>query len=123
MTPEQIDALSGQELDKAVAHAIELTFSAVTTKGEYDQKTTTTIFHSETGQMFRPSSDWNDAMFAAEKAGLFDATSRVTPTLRRFNGKWQFQHINQNGSTTQCNKTTDHSGPTTICREILKLYT
>lgn len=57
MTPNEIDAMpAGAELDALVAKALGVT--------DYKPGSGRT-------RLFKPSSDWNDAMRAAEKCGLF----------------------------------------------------
>lgn len=65
---------------------------------------------------FMPSTDWNDAMFAAEKAGLWD----WNVALRCADGTWVVDSIDQWGSL-YCDEAKSESGPLCICQAILKL--
>ena len=77
MTEHEISNLQpGQELDRLVAEACGMPSRIASGKCEvgYNYKrgdgTVTSAWRD-----FRPSTDWNDAMLAAEKAGLFHFTT------------------------------------------------
>lgn len=120
MTTEQIDVLeAGLDMDEAVAEVCGVAgfphSSGVWLTGGADGK----------GDVpFRPSSDWNDAMYAAERFGLWTSilfgavgpcSSGVPP---KEYGCFQFD------MTHGCNVrfSTASTGPLAICRAILKLH-
>lgn len=95
MTDAQIDAMqAGSEMDAAVLGAIQLS----------------SLRHHN----LRPSSNWSDAMFAAEEFGLFD---------RHVFGRdnvycvWEINGPNEAVFAVA----TGATGPLAICRAILKL--
>lgn len=68
---------------------------------------------------FRPSTDWNDAMFAAEKAGLFDGEPDQCGELFRLSRDWDGWDAERMAG--QCINGSSHiSGPLAICQCILR---
>lgn len=71
---------------------------------------------------FRPSVDWNDAMFAAERFGLFkspDESNRISMTLGHDGQQWSVQECYEPPLSFIGIKAP--TGPLVICRAILKL--
>jgi len=112
MTDAEIDALeAGRELDRLVA--LECGFTLVYDNG-YDGEFKAELWPEEP-RVFRPSSDWNDAMWAV--VNFFGST------------QVNVAHVGRNGGDTPwhvwvdevpCIETQAASGPLAICRAILK---
>lgn len=65
-------------------------------------------------EAFRPSTDWNDAMLAAEKADIL----QYDHILCKDRDEWLFRTDDETGSTILASA---HTGPLAICRAILTL--
>lgn len=104
MTTSEIDKLeSGVELDRLVAEAIGM-------------ETSTAILMPLSTSKFKPSTDWNDAMEAAEKVRLFYPDSFLDFD---YACRWRVQELDT--CTPEVQVITEHkSGPVAICRAILK---
>lgn len=108
MTDAEIDALeAGRELDRLVA--LECGFTLVYDNG-YDGEFKAELWPEEP-RVFRPSSDWNDAMLAAEKAGLFDEGF--------LEGYWSVKKWDSYDPVA-IEIASHQSGPVAVCRAILK---
>ena len=150
LTDEQINALeSGPEMDRLVAEACGETVKygsfaspvcfneSVSWRGYYVPYTADTFETSGVHKLEQPpegfewgrptlafSRDWNEAMFAAERFGLFEITKLghvkdLTATLTRHDGLWEFGLSEMDSGPLL--KTESTSGPLAICRAILKL--
>lgn len=72
MTAKQINAMdAGPDMDRLVAEAIGIPVQLINTDGADNEPVRADTTDELCGLAFRPSSDWNDAMLAAEKFGLF----------------------------------------------------
>ena len=72
---------------------------------------------------FRPSTDWNDAMWAAEKVGLFSSLRCLWKDQAKGN-RWFVVWINMDGTVGQGLESIwayGESGPLAICQAILRL--
>ena len=111
MTDAEIDALeAGRELDRLVA--LGCGFTLVYDNG-YDGEFKAELWPEEP-RVFHPSSDWNDAMWAAEKAGLFGTMEYA---LEQSVDGWMIVDAVFDRPTLAC----DDSGQLAICRAILKV--
>jgi len=82
MTDEQIDAMdAGPEMDAAIAAACGIEHAASTEIGLCRLKPEGRTVETE-WQPWRPSIDWNDAMFAAEKCRLLEVYALERIPLR-----------------------------------------
>lgn len=122
MAESEIDALEeGFALDIKVAKACGIKCLCSTPVDRYYQPTgepTSLVVDDGNGdtRRFRPSSDWNDAMMAAEKARLFYPDGFLDFDYR---GEWRVQELDM--CTPEARIITSHdSGPVAICRAILK---
>lgn len=114
MTAEQIDAMeAGPEMDAAVGEACD--FESGIVNGECLRGT------DDFPEMvaFRPSTDWNDAMFAAERFGLFDCEVGHEGSLYKNSEIWAVDRV---VGAIQVLVATAPTGPLAICRAILKLH-
>jgi hypothetical protein len=103
MTPQDLS-----DIDRQVAEAIGLEYEML--QPAYLDSPACFL---ESRREFRPSTDWRDAMFAAEKAGLFMGDGA---TIYQRDDK--FWAIGFAGSTKLL---MDESGPLCVARAILKL--
>lgn len=137
MTNEQIDALTaGQELDRLI---FDLCWVIEDYGGDTD--------NWPKMEAFRPSTDWNDAMLAAEKAGLFHFTTiqgdqdklwmrpntQFQAFLTRDCGHWtvKIYRYFAGYATGILNRALEHqsvstlaedkSGPVAVCKAILRM--
>lgn len=101
----------GYELDKAVAEACGIAVQFIEHRGT---KALVRVPIDGDRVLFRPSIDWNDAMLAAEKVGLFDEYS-----LSRYETGWSLEDFQSNGCSTFL--MSHASGPVAICLAILAL--
>jgi hypothetical protein len=121
MTADQIATMeAGPECDRLVAEAIGWTLDeeyAPETNGpglfwrDADGKETQWRAHE-----FKPSTDWNHAMFAAERFGLFGEPHRFG--LWKSGGNWC---VGMDEYPLEPGNTEAPSGPLAICCAILKL--
>jgi hypothetical protein len=123
MTDEEIDAMeAGPEIDEATGKACRLEACVLRVRGHADQCLRGTDNFPEMVP-FHPSTDWNDAMFAAERFGLFKTRkvdhSEVCGMVWQCNDMWasgvydcDWGHVVHAEAPT---------GPLAICRAILKL--
>ena len=116
MSAPKVYHKASYELDKAVAEACGIQWY-----NPYDFAPSVWIRQSlESGRQFSPSTDWNDAMLAAEKCGLFDMSTH-TVALDFSRGKWRVND-GQGGSFSGAEIYSEHeSGPMAICLAILKI--
>jgi hypothetical protein len=110
MTPTEIDNLpAGAKLDVLVAQAIgDIALAHKVKHGQFDNGE----------KSFRPSADWNDAMWAAEKINdLDDGIGLCLSACGGVDGwtGWTAQFIGENG------RAFDKSGPLAIARAIAKI--
>lgn len=113
MTTEQIDAIeAGPEMDRMVAQACDLD-PPFLLFGE-----TSVGVHSQ----WKPSTDWTDAMHAAERFGLLrDNEHHDTRVLGvEADGVWVIFHLD--GPVVSGFICRAPTGPLAICRAILKLH-
>jgi len=103
MTPTEIDALeAGHELDDLVSQAID----------PWENLAGVNL-----STQWRPSTDWNDAMFAAEKCRLFVNDRFLDNDVT---GHWMVQVVDW--CDAEAAWISRHpSGPVAICRAILKV--
>jgi hypothetical protein len=104
--PSTLEA--GPELDRRVAEAI-------------DDKVAGRLKHARiSSPYFKPSTDWGDAMEAAEEFGLFDPPDRAWPILGKSGTLWVVYNCTsmEEISTPIADALT---GPLAICRAILAL--
>lgn len=102
MTDAEIDALkAGVELDKMIAESIGMQYAGFCRRGPVYRFDINSIYADdyECGVSFRPSSDWNDAMW------VLTAITKARKLCRKKHG------VRVEDST---------SGPVAICRAILK---
>lgn len=112
LTDEQIDAMeAGEEMDWAVAAVVGLRMIPME-EGPSEQHPYPWISRRKVTRP-RPSKDWKDAMFAAERFGLFDVEHRCELTCNH--GEWIVS------SELREPVASSRSGPLVICRAILKL--
>jgi hypothetical protein len=110
MTNDEIDKLeAGRELDRLVA--LNCGFTLVYDNG-YDGEFKAELWPEEPKE-FHPSTDWNDAMWAAEKIGLF---GRLGNCLYQSVDGWMVLTENDADGPLSIHD----SGPVAICRAILK---
>lgn len=146
-TEQQIDALTeGQELDRLVAEACKIKFT-ITESPLFGQKVQIQVGDLRFVRTFSPSSDWNDAMFAAEKAELFllttvpadpkipgrHSTAQFQAFLTHDHGCWtvKIYRYFAGYATGIMNRALEHesvsilaedkSGPVAVCKAILKM--
>lgn len=113
MTDEQIDAMqAGDETDRRVAAACGIAI--------FDPDHSGSVLLDD-GDIFAPSDDWNSAMFAAERFGLFDTEKHQhTLTFSDFgDGADRWFCANYDEDSQQ--PTGAPTGPLAICRAILRL--
>ena len=120
MTDDEIDALeAGVRLDFKVAKACGVEFYSSTSigrRGEIGPPSVVVLDENKNAKPFRPSSDWNDAMWAAEKARLFYPDGFLDFD---HSGEWRVQELDM--CTPEARVITSHKcGPVAICRAILK---
>jgi len=121
LTHEQIDALeAGPELDLLVAKAIAV--PAVVTDGVCYIGNSSLFQGDYITRLFRPSSDWNDAMAAAEKCleqpWLILHEGRYWNVRKKISG---VRHLESNEADYRVAPlASSTSGPLSICRAILK---
>ena len=119
MTDDEIDALeAGVRLDFKVAKACDVEFYSSTSigrRGEIGPPSVVVLDENKNAKPFRPSSDWNDAMWVVVK---FFGSTQVNVA-----------HVGKNGGDTPWHTWVDEvpsietqaaSGPVAICRAILK---
>lgn len=110
---------AGYELDKAVAEACGIEHTAYDFRHDASGIVwvPTIPEDNKTARPFRPSSDWNDAMFAAEKCGLFKnwLMGQAHPAIT-IGSTWYFQDYSERPMGVE-----SKSGPVAICLAILKL--
>ena len=128
----------GYELDKAVAEAIDHVWEETTdcfiTGVEYDHEAA--IMKCRPSHWnFHPSTDWDDAMLAAEKCGLFgdmegqcqlSTTERIANPRRWTVSQWTvYEQESYEGAGDEkvgCPDIVEHeSGPVAVSLAILKL--
>jgi len=119
MTDAEIDALkAGFALDLKVAKAcgVECYLSSpIGRRGEIGPQSVVALDENKSAKPFRPSSDWNDAMCAAEKAGLFRGLKY--DLCQDSEGDWWVHEFDDHGNPLVMMAPT---GPLAICRAILK---
>lgn len=111
-------------MDSLVAHSLH---SALAPRDIPHDRIVQTIYR---GKPFHPSTDWNDAMLAAERFGLWNAgysgdgrwggrflQPPVSDQYQWFVGEWA-EHCQETGEWISRAPT----GPLAICRAILKLH-
>lgn len=115
MTTQQIEAMeAGPEMDIAIIEAL------VAASGERLE-----LHTPRTANEFRPSTDWSDAMFAAEKFGLFDNYKFSQCLTCSTPHSWTVS-TGPHGDTEPAGVASGffanaETGPLAICRAILKL--
>lgn len=124
MTTDQIDAIeAGPEIDALVCAAAGIDGGIVRTLGKPDECLRATEDFPAMAQ-FRPSTDWNDAMLAADKFGLF-GSEKHRHQLWQGTGsgggpdEWFVESFENENGNAGCVRHV--SGPLAICRAILKL--
>lgn len=127
MTTEQIDVLdAGPEMDCAVQEVLQ-SVSGVIHFGLSDglprdqERHAVTITVTE----FRPSTDWNDAMYAAERFGLFETKECLLDCCETVWGvteKPVFAEWWLSFGDDLRQVATAPTGPLAICRALLKLH-
>lgn len=110
MTAKQIDAMeAGPDMDRAVARIIGPLCTAAGVPMQYR-------FTDGHDVIWEPSTDWNDAMFAAERFGLLKNRYLIQET----DGTWAIkEYIHFEGI---CPIARAASGPLSLCRAILNLH-
>lgn len=116
MTPEQIDAMEvGLLCDFEVAGALGMNRAVIGPQGGV-------AYCEAEGRRFSPSTDWNDAMHAAERFGLLDIDG---VNLSRSIHPDHIPPSDTRGYEIMRDDTEiivwDPSGPLCVCKAILKL--
>lgn len=120
MTADQISAMeAGPEMDWSVAAIYEVWGSAIP---DNPLEPCFIVLHDLERREFSPSTDWNDAMFAAEQFGLLTIHSACI-------GTWGFDYFGAQRGDYRVfqpgdfgiNISTAQTGPLAICRAILTL--
>lgn len=127
MTDAEIDAMEpGPEMDRAVAEACGLVLdkrsSGALVRGLQRSRTILRKIEDGTrGLHFRPSLEWDCAMFAAELFGLFDSrvAGRMSQTLGHDGKQWSVQECYE--PPLEYIGTKAPTGTLALCRAILKL--
>lgn len=115
MTDEQIDAMpAGPEMDWLVSSIYEVWGNVL--PDDTSAPCTIIVIPEEDVREFAPSTDWNDAMFAADGFGLFRRC-----VLWQGDGEYLWTVWELNGITIGPPLSVG-DGPLAICRAILKLY-
>lgn len=114
LTPERIDVLEeGRETDILVARAIGL--------GDSIRDGLAVQIRGDVVVPFRASADWNDAMEAAARFGLFSSLHRLL--LRQWDiagaEDWWVSYAESDNAGRDVARA--RTGPLAICRAILKL--
>lgn len=123
----------GVELDRLVAEALGMEYMGFCRRGpvyQWPEKMHSTFAEDyECGVSFRPSIDWNDAMWAAEKAELFatgpneeDSFGFIDLVTDGGPNKWRVcrHRFNEYESLCIAVIATADTGPLAICIAILK---
>lgn len=114
-SPERL--VAGPELDRLVAEACGIKHELLRMANAFGENEGFVAMVG--GRMFSPSTDWNDAMLAADRIGLFDA-DEYHYLLRNTPNGWQVlsPDFYLKPMTTDV-LTCEETGPLAICRAII----